>query len=280
MIFAAIAIAWLAYLVPHFVRRKDDDPVEEADPADRFSDSVRVVERGRAPLVDQDLSEIGDYEVSTPMTRRAAINDLRRLERLAALRRRRVLLGLLAVLSATIGVAAVGFVPWWAVAVPGGTVVLFAVTARISVIGLRRSLDRRYAEITEGSAEVTVLLKREIVADGGPRSRPKAMTATPAEHTGRLWDPVPITTATYVSKPLAPRTVRTIDLSGPAPILSAPVAPPVTADAPATPAAHGAASRGRGGDRRLEPRGHRLSGGRVSVRFRVSPAPEGLWRSW
>ena len=32
---------------------------------------------------------------------------------------------------------------------------------------------------------------------------------------GALWDPVPITMPTYVSKPLAPRTVRTIDLSGP-----------------------------------------------------------------
>ena len=27
VIFAAIAIAWLAYLVPHFVRRREDDRV-------------------------------------------------------------------------------------------------------------------------------------------------------------------------------------------------------------------------------------------------------------
>ena len=55
VIFAAIAIAWLAYLVPHFVRRRDDEPVDEADPADRFADSMRIVRHGTAPLLDQDL---------------------------------------------------------------------------------------------------------------------------------------------------------------------------------------------------------------------------------
>ena len=40
LIFAAIAIAWLAYLVPHFVRRRDDESVPDVDPADRFADSM------------------------------------------------------------------------------------------------------------------------------------------------------------------------------------------------------------------------------------------------
>ena len=80
VIFAAIAIAWLAYLVPHFVRRQDEEPVDESDPSERFSDSIRIVRNGTAPLLDQDLEEIKSYEVSTPQTRRAAIRDLRRLE--------------------------------------------------------------------------------------------------------------------------------------------------------------------------------------------------------
>ena len=49
---------------------------------------------------------------------------------------------------------------------------------------------------------------------------------------GTLWDPIPITLPTYVSKPLAPRTVRTIDLSGPEMSSSAHHEGPVTADAP------------------------------------------------
>ena len=51
----------------------------------------------------------------------------------------------------------------------------------------------------------------------------------PVESTGSLWDPIPITAPTYVSQPLAPRTVRTIDLS--APVASGSVVP-VTADRP------------------------------------------------
>jgi hypothetical protein len=52
-----------------------------------------------------------------------------------------------------------------------------------------------------------------------------------ATRPGTLWDPIPITMPTYVSKPLAPRTVRTIDLSGPEMSSSARHDGPVTADA-------------------------------------------------
>ena len=48
--------------------------------------------------------------------------------------------------------------------------------------------------------------------------------------TGALWEPIPVTPATYVSQPLLPRTVRTIDLSAPV-AAPAPVVP--TADNPA-----------------------------------------------
>lgn len=230
LIFTAIAVAWLAYLVPHFVRRRDDDPLPQADPADRFSDSVRIVEHGTAPLLDQDLTEISSYEVSTPVTRRAAINDLRRLEKLAAIRRRRVLLALLAVLSAVIGVWAVNLLPWWAVAVSGGLVVGFVVISRVSVLMMRRSLDRRHADISSGCGEVTVFLNR-----ARAEAAPESIVVGGAAKAGRttvLWDPVPITMPTYVSKPLAPRTVRTIDLSGPSVTAATVAQPPVIAEAP------------------------------------------------
>jgi hypothetical protein len=239
VIFGAIAIAWLAYLVPHFVRKRDDEVVVDVDdPAERFAGSMRVVQHGTAPLLDQDLSEIGTYEVSTPLTRRAAVADLRRLERVAALRRRRVLLALMAVLSLVVGVAGAELTPWWSTAIPGGLVVLFFAVSRFSVIGMRRSLDARYADIRRGGDEVTVFINRAEVKAEVEASAPA--TAKPAveekrSSAGVLWDPVPITVPTYVSKPLAPRTVRTIDLSGPAVTAGGPIQHPVTADAhPAT----------------------------------------------
>ena len=233
VIFAAIAIAWLAYLVPHFVRRRDDeDLLEDPDPADRFSDSMRIVRYGTAPLLDQDLEEIAPFEVSTPQTRRAAVNDLQRLERLAASRRRRVLLALMAALSAVIAFSAVGLIPWWSTAIPGGLVLIFVVVARISVHIMLKGLDARYREIRHGNNESTIFLSRKDFAKSGLATHPSSGKAHLAERPGTLWDPIPITMPTYVSKPLAPRTVRTIDLSGPEMSSSARHEGPVTADGP------------------------------------------------
>ena len=232
MIFAAIAIAWIAYLVPHFARNREGDPVEaETEPIDRFSESMRVVRHGRAPLLDQDLGEIGTFEVSTPQTRRAAVNELRRLEQVAADRRRRVLLTLMAVLSLTVGVCAVGYLPWWATAVSGGLVIGFFVLARVSVRAMRRSLDARFAAINTGGKEMTIFLARKDLA-AVVETEAGAVPTVEANKIGALWDPVPITMPTYVSKPLAPRTVRTIDLSGPDVTSSTRHPGPVTADAP------------------------------------------------
>ena len=240
LIFAAIAIAWLAYLVPHFVRRREDEPVTAVDPPDRFSDSMRIIRNGTAPLVDQDLAQIPRYEVSTPQTRRAAIKDLCRQERVAASRRRRVLMVLLAGLSAVVGTCTAGLTPWWSLVIPGGLLLLFVVIARISVRVIRRNLDTRYRQIRHGSNESTIFLSREDLAKAelgkGPAASRKVKTES-ADDAGSLWDPVPITVPTYVSKPLAPRTVRTIDLSGPGVTTSTRAQVPVTADAPEAPVA-------------------------------------------
>ena len=67
----------------------------------------------------------------------------------------------MAVLSAVVGVCAVGLIPWWSVAIPGGLLLIFVVVARISVHRMRRSLDARYREIRQGSDETTVFLSRK-----------------------------------------------------------------------------------------------------------------------
>ena len=59
----------------------------------------------------------------------------------------------------------------------------------------------------------------------------KAKKVKDADDKPGLWDPLPITVPTYVSKPLAPRTVRTIDLSAPDVTSSGRQTVPVTADA-------------------------------------------------
>lgn len=237
LIYAAIAVAWLAYLVPTFVRRQHNDLDESEDPTARFSDSMRILAHGTAPLVDQDGAEIDDVEISTPLTRRAAIADLKRLEALAARRRRRVLVTLMLALTAVVSVCLASLVPWWAVAIPGGLLVSFVVVARVSVTGMRRRLQARFDRISRGGEEATVFLTREELADG-VQEQAKQENEAAARATANLWDPLPITLPTYVSKPLAPRTVRTIDLSGPEVTTSSRQSGglgaevPVTADAP------------------------------------------------
>lgn len=234
LIYAAIAFAWLAYLIPNYLRNKDDATAAEADPNDRFSDSVRILRSGAAPLLNQDLAVMPSVEVSTPLTRRAAIRELRRLEESAAARRRRVLIVLMVLLTAAIAVWAVHLAPAWCIAVPAGLVLTFFLVSRFGVAAMRRDLDARYRRIREGSDEATVLLNRTEMAAAlnGRAAGERDKKPTVRSATGGLWEPLPITMPTYVSKPLAPRTVRTIDLSSPE--LSLPIRTdgPVTADRP------------------------------------------------
>lgn len=239
MIYAGIAVAWLVYLIPNYLRRRDESATEtdEVDVKDRFSDSVRVVRSGMAPVLDHDLAAMDDCEVSTPLTRRAAVTELRRLEQVAASRRRRVLIGLLIMVTGVVAVAAADLLPWWPVAIPSGMTLGFFAVSRFSVAAMRRNLDERYAQINTDSEEATVVLNREQLADAVGRQTHH--TGHPVGHhqseqtpaSAALWDPLPITMPTYVSKPLTPRTVRTIDLSAPEPQPAQRADVPVTADA-------------------------------------------------
>ena len=231
VIFAAIAIAWLAYLVPHFVRRGDDEELlEDSDPADRFSDSMRIVRHGTAPLLDQDLEEIESFEVSTPQTRRAAVKDPP-AERLAASRRRRVLLVLMVALSAMIGLCGAHLIPWWSAAIPGGLLLIFIVVARISVRVMLRGLDARYREIRHGSNESTIFLSRKDFADGrmAPSASGTADVAASLEPCGiRFRSPCrPMSPSRWRPERFAPSTCRACGVSS-----SARHDWPVTADAP------------------------------------------------
>ena len=145
-----------------------------------------------------------------------------------------MLIVLLAGLSVVVGICAAGLTPWWSLTIPAGLLLVFVVVARISVRVIRRNLDARYRQIRHGSNESTIFLSREDLKDAGLEKGPATSrkSKTDPSEAGSLWDPVPITVPTYVSKPLAPRTVRTIDLSGPGVTASTRPQVPVTADAP------------------------------------------------
>lgn len=228
MIFGAIAAAWLIYLVPYFLRHRGEELGDDAELAIPFTPAVTIVRSGTS-LAEADP---GAAEVSTPLTRRSKLRELRLLDAQAAQRRRTVLIFLLLaqVIVAALAVFRIG--AWWGALIPFGLIVVFLVVARFSVRAMRADFARRAAAIKQGPDEETVALSLSQL-DAAAHEHAIELSV-PIQPVGSLWDPVPITRPTYVSAPLAPRTVRTIDLSAP---VVAPGAAPVTADPITEPAA-------------------------------------------
>lgn len=233
LIFAILVVGWLAYLIPWLAARRET--VEEDPLTDRFADSMTILKRSSDPFAAESHDPL--LEVSTPLTRSAGVHEIRELYRLAARRRLRVVLSLLTL--TLVGAALLALqpvpgvtLPWWVPVIPAGLLVTFLVVARFSVVSLNKVLDARMERLHAGWMNETLAL------DVSPLRQPVQHTDQDAEHsielsgpiesTGSLWDPIPVTTPTYVSKPMVPRTVRTIDLS--MPTLTAPDVRPVTAE--------------------------------------------------
>lgn len=238
LIFGGIALAWAAYFVSQVMRRNSGGRVDaaaelaSATPVFTGGDSASVIDAGGSRV-----------DLSTPLTRRAELAEIRAIDRTAA-RRRRMFLAIAFGLVATVVIlAATGYVPWWGTAVPGGLLLFVIGFNRFSVCVLRRQLDARFDAICHGHDEATVSLSRDAdrsVEDGSVDEEASMDVTVSSAGTGTslspegdgnpdLWSPLPVTKPTYVSKPLAPRTVRTIDLSPPVSPASAPIVP-VTAD--------------------------------------------------
>jgi hypothetical protein len=225
LIFGAIAVFWLIFLVPFFLRHRGEDIEDDVDAAIPFTPAVTIVRSGSS-LAE---SEPGTADVSTPLIRRARLRELKLRQEEAAQRRRRVLASLLAAQMVVAALVFFGLAEWWTALVPFGLIVVFLVVARFSVRAMKAAFDRQAEEIRSAPDEETVALSLSDV-DAAAHEHSIELSV-PVGVAGSLWDPIPITRPTYVSTPLAPRTVRTIDLSAPVP---ARPSVPVTAD-PITP---------------------------------------------
>jgi hypothetical protein len=206
LIFVALAIAWAAYLIPKALRHHDD--VVRGRPVDRFSDSMRVLARREPVSARAARLVVGPVQVSgqtmpegpsapAPAVRRAASARATR-------RRRRVLAVLLLALAGVVAACAASYLAWPYVAIPAGLLVAWLVACRLMVKRERRrpssAVVLEPGATDETSASIPLV---EVEA-------PTAEAPEPADPA--LWDPVPVTLPTYVSKPPARRTVRTIDL--------------------------------------------------------------------
>jgi hypothetical protein len=239
--FVALAVAWAVYLVPKALKHHDD--VVRSRSVDRFSHTMRVlarrepVNRRNARLVVTPGRPASSAVVvtkggePTPVEARARRAAAKR----AARRRRHVLGAILLANLVVVGLAAFHVVAWAWTAVPGVLLVGWLVACRLMVRRERAALAP--AETPVGTPVAGTVAAGTVAADTADTASP-VQPAKPAEPVvaghdeateqvddfedtssiavvvdPMLWDPVPVTLPTYVTKPAARRrTVRTIDL--------------------------------------------------------------------
>lgn len=235
MIYGGIVVLWLCYLVPLALRRYDD--ASRARSVERFSTAMRVLGSGGsdgAPRQRPSGGLAADGPVVTSSIPRSAHPAGRQSAARAAASRRRRVLGVLLLLGCLTAVPCVlGLAPWWVLVLPLGLIVAFLVTARIQVA---RGRDRRWERTLLSGAEAETSVRSErpversmesvppagaepdeaptVVFDVLPEQPAVVAVTVPTVDGGSLWDPLPVTLPTYVTKPRATRTVRTIDLGG------------------------------------------------------------------
>lgn len=246
LIFVALGIAWVVYLVPKALQHHDE--LSRSNSVERFSSTMRVLARRETPAAGSTRTsgradsravvtparEASPAQVTTKARRPSArpsaaqIRARREAARRAAQRRRRVLGSVVFLNAVVAGLAAFAVIGWAWQAVPATLLVAWLVACRLMVkseqavwapVGIR--VPRKVsAEETPAAAAETDEVPADIVVErndqGFDEVAPSADTSTIPAVREPLWDPVPTTLPTYVSKPAATRrTVRTIDLDAP-----------------------------------------------------------------
>lgn len=230
LIFAFVVALWAAYFVPLAVRRYDE--ASKSGSIDKFSSLSRVIAH-KTRSVDEVIDPGQDQPIQNPATTQAPMPTMVHAStRRAARRRRRTLLTLLALAAIVGGVAGFGYIPLFWAAAPAALIVAWLVTCRIQVRGeLGITGKTKPKSVTEEYDEEQTIIVSHQFEDTEPH-RKRVMEKVDLEAnaldeqiviavpvgatTGEvLWDPLPVTLPTYVTKPRAGRTVRTIEFGEP-----------------------------------------------------------------
>lgn len=260
LIVAFVVTVWAAYFVPLALRRYDEAHNHSA--LEALTPLSRVIRRAPVAHEADDFEYTGDPigaslendEAETIGRPRPGLT--RASARIAARRRRRVLLTLLFANAVVGGLVGFAIIPMWSVAIPAGLLVAWLVACRIqvrqeygiastrkprskpgrsrmprvSVPKLRVPRVRVGRSAAEDEDTVTIIVSgqfedvdpgRKHIMENAPLEADaldeQLVIAVPsaASHGELVWDPLPVTLPTYVTKPRAGRTVRTIDFDAP-----------------------------------------------------------------
>ena len=238
LIFVALAVAWAVYLIPKALEHHEEGTRSRS--VDAFSQSVRVLAR-REPVSRREALLV-DGDDPAPPTRREERREVRaqrstekkaarqrrrntralaaaaripsdpRLRRLAAARaaRRRLrVVTLILAGNAVVGiVAATGVIAWLWILAPVAVLAAWLVACRLMVRRERAEVPMiRRTSLSEAPDEAD-----EVDKDATQGIPVVVAEEAPAPRDPNAWDPVDVPLPTYVSKSVATRTVRTIDL--------------------------------------------------------------------
>jgi len=200
LIFVALAVAWAVYLIPKALGSRQPVSRRRARLVPRPSSDPSGRSEHRSGLQNGSLDVEAAAETPTPGELRA-----RRVAAARAARRRLRVVSLILLINVTVAILSFLHVLAWLWAlVPVAVLAVWLVACRLMVRRERGQRPRsripaepeRPRDDTDEIAAVPV-----DVAFGAP------VVTDPDS-----WDPVPVTLPTYVSKPVAPRSVSTIDL--------------------------------------------------------------------
>jgi len=232
LILAAVVIGGLAYVLVG-LKRGGEATALGVNSADAIGGDMVVVRSGDEPEPESET----DLEVSTPLLRNAVRHEVARDKRTWTRLRR---LGLVVALVLAVVIAGVALL---APSVPGVVVlaalvplVAWALWARATLVSQNRQFKRRLASLDQGWDEqtqlITVAQAAEVkAAEASDANERSIELSVPIPGLKSLMEPMPVAPVTYVSRPVLPRSVRTVDLSAPRPASDSPSFP-VSADYP------------------------------------------------
>ena len=217
LIFVALAVAWAVYLIPKALEHHEESARTRT--VERFSATLRVLARREpisrrkarlvTPTATTERTSSRRPPAAEPLTP-AQLRAHRRAAARAAKRRLRVV-GLILTANATVAALAYFKVfDWVWCGVPVGVLAVWLVACRLMVKRERAELPsaRIPAEpAAEQPTQVPAGATGEIA-----RVDPPLSGDDPTERDPDSWDPVSVPLPTYVSKPVATRSVSTIDL--------------------------------------------------------------------
>lgn len=238
LIYAVIIVMWAAYFIPRWLRRHEE--LSESRSVEKFDHAMRILSR-REPVGDQRYIVMPPRPVPAQNDRRPSgvVPTQRSRARppaasRVAMRRRRVLAGLLLVTLVIAPLVPLTPAPWWAPLLVLAATLGFLVHCRLQtrthrVVSKTRDAVRKRSRsrlLRFDAIERLMMIRREQAEDRAADEQrwleaEQADTRVREAQEKRLaevaasWQPVPVPLPTYVNKPMAPSRTSMIDLTRP-----------------------------------------------------------------